>query len=225
MNLLALVNRTRDECGVSGPALSSTQNLTGESARIKNWVNAAWVDIQSAKEDWDFMRKSVVFNTVASKQFYTATEAGLDDFANWKRDSFRASSAGSDYRDEQLLNYMDYTTFRNLYMYGNMRHTTQRPVVVTVTPEKNLGFGAIPNGAWVINGEYYKAPAELSADTDVPPIPDRFHMAIVYRAMIYYASYEAAPEVLARGQSEFNRIMNRLEIDQQPTLVMGAPLA
>lgn len=225
MNFLALINRTREECGVSGPALTTAQNLTGEAARIKNWVNAAWVDIQTSKEDWLFMRDTVQFNTTAGKQFYTAAEAGLDSFGNWKRDSFRASTVGSDYRDEQLLNYMDWQTFRNLYQYSNMRHTQQRPVVVTVDPQKNLGFGAIPNHDYVIVGEYYKAPEELVDNTDTPNIPERFHPMIVYRAMIYYAGYEAAPEVLARGQQEFNRLMNRFEIDQLPTMVSGAALA
>lgn len=225
MNFLELINRTRDECGVSGPPLSTAQNLTGEAARIKNWVNAAWVDLQTAEEDWLFMRDTVEFNTTAGKQFYTAAEAGLDSFGNWKRDSFRASTVGNSYRDEQLLNYMEWSTFRNLYQYSNMRNTQQRPVVVTVDPQKQLGFGAIPNRDYVIVGEYYKAPESLSLDTDTPNIPERFQLMIVYKAMTYYAGYEAAPEVLARGQQEYNRLMNRLLIDQLPTMISGAPLA
>lgn len=225
MNFLQLVNRLRMECGVSGPSLVTLTGLTGEAARMKDWLNAAWVDIQTSKEDWSFLREAVVFETTASQQFYTAEETGIDDFANWKRDSFRASTVGSDYRDEQLLNYMEYTTFRNLYMYSNMRHTEQRPVVVTVDPQKRLGFGAIPSDQFVINGEYYKKPSELVLDTDTPGLPDRFHMMIVYRAMTSYAGYEAAPEVLSRGQAEFNRLMNQLVIDQLPTITLGAPLA
>ena len=50
-------------------------------------------------------------------------------------------------------------------------------------------------------------------------------MAIVYRAMMYYAGYEAAPEVYSRGELEFKRLMNRLEIDQITTPVSGPPLA
>lgn len=225
MNFLELINRTREECGVSGPSLSTAQNLTGEAARIKNWVNAAWIDLQTAEEDWLFLRETVEFSTESGKQFYTADEVGLDSFGNWKRDSFRASSAGADYRDEQLLNYMDWQTFRNLYQYSNMRHTQQRPVVVTVDPSKKLGFGAIPNSNYTIVGEYYKAPAALSADNDTLTIPDRFHMMVVYKAMTYYGGYEAATEVLARGQQEYNRLMNRLLIDQLPTMTNGASLA
>ena len=71
MNLLQLTNQTRVECGVSGPTLSSVQNLTGESARILAWVQQAWIDVQTSKEDWLFLRETFEFNTVASQWEYT----------------------------------------------------------------------------------------------------------------------------------------------------------
>lgn len=230
MNYLQLINRARVECGVSGAStpLTEVTALTGESYRIASWVNSAWVDIQTAKEDWQWMRDTVEFTLTTQQQFYTPTEAGVGStFANWKRDSWRASSVGQDYKDEQLLNYMDYTTFRNLYMYANMRNTYARPVVVTVDPDKRLGFGTKPDQPYVISGEYYVQPTEFSASTDAPPsvFPTRFHMMIVYRAMMFYGGYESAPEVYQRGEFEFKRLMNRLDIDQLPTLVSGPPLA
>lgn len=230
MNYLQLINRARVECGVSGAStpLPTAQNLTGESARIANWVNSAWVDIQTAKEDWQWMRDTFQFNTVTQQQIYTPTEANVGStFANWKRDSFRCSSVGQNYQDEQLMNYMEWTTFRNLYIYATMRTTYARPVVVTIDPDKNLGFGSIPNQPYVIVGEYYVKPTEFSSDSDAPPavFPDRFHLAIVYRAMMFYGGYEAAPEVYQRGEAEFKRLMNRIDIDQLPTLVSGPPLA
>ena len=228
MNFLQLINRTRVECGVSGAStpLPTAQGLTGESFRIANWVNSAWIDVQTAKEDWQWMREPVEFNTVTQQQTYTPTQAGVGTtFGNWKRDSFRCSSVGQNYGDEQLMNYMDWSTYRNLYQYSNMRRTYARPVVVSITPDKNLAFGSIPDQPYVITGEYYRSPIEFSADTDAPDIPDRFHLMIVYRAMMFYGGYEAAPEVFQRGESEFKRLMNRLDIDQLPTLVSGPPLA
>ena len=225
MNLLQLVNQTRVECGVSGPALTTAQSQVGESGRMVAWTQQAWIDIQTSKEDWLFLRMPFTFNLVASQWQYTAADAGLTDFGNWKRDSFRASSVGQDYKDEQLLNYMEWTTYRNLYRYANMRNTTARPVVVSITPEKDLAFGSKPDQAYVIDGEYYTQPASLVADADEPLIPARFQMAIVYRAMMYYAGYEAAPEVLSRGDFEYRRLYSRMEIDQLPTIISGPPLA
>ncbi|CAB4145629.1 hypothetical protein UFOVP474_24 [uncultured Caudovirales phage] len=225
MNLLQLVNQARVECGVSGPALTTAVGQTGESGRMVAWVVQAWTDIQTSKEDWLFMRESFDFNTTANVWEYSPTDAGLTDFGNWKRDSFRCASDLTLFRDEQLLNYMEWTTFRNLYRYANMRNTTARPVVVSIMPNKDLAFGSTPDGVYVIDGEYYTQPVTLAADADTPLLPTRFHMAIVYRSMMYYAGYEAAPEVMARGDFEYRRLYSRMEIDQLPTLISGPPLA
>lgn len=225
MNLLQLVNQARVECGVSGPALTTAQSQVGEAGRMVSWVQQAWIDLQTSKEDWLFMREPFQFNTVAGTWQYPASATGLTDFGNWKRDSFRCSTSGQSYRDEQLLNYMEWTTYRNLYQYANMRNTTARPVVVSITPQKDLAFGSIPDSDYVIVGEYYTQPVSLVEDTDSPLIPARFHMAIVYRTMMYYAGYEAAPEVLSRGDFEYRRLYSRMEIDQLPTLISGPPLA
>lgn len=230
MNYLQLINRTRVECGVSGAStpLTTAQGLTGEAARIAAWVATAWDDIQTSREDWQWMRVPVEFNLVTQQQVYTPAQAGVGaTLANWKRDSFRCSSVGQNYQDEQLMNWMDYNVFRNLYQYGRMRTTYARPVVVSIVPglTKNLAFGAIPDQPYVITGEHYTLPTTLTLDTDTPTCPDRFHMAIVYRAMMYYAGFEAASEVYQRGELEFKRLMNRLNIDQITTPVSGPPLA
>lgn len=228
MNYLQLVNRTRVECGVSGAStpLVTTAGLSGEAARIANWVNAAWVDIQSSREDWQWLREPLEFNTITQQSGYTPTEAGVGTtFGNWKLDSFRCSSVGQNYADEQLLNYMEWTTFRNLYQYGNMRTTYARPVVVTVMPDKSLAFGSTPDQPYVITGEYYQCPSEFASDNDTPAIPARFQLMIVYRAMMFYGGFEAAPEVYQRGEFEFKRLTNLLNIDQLPTMVSGPPLA
>lgn len=230
MDYLGFVNRTRVECGVSGSnaALTTLIGVSGENARIANWVRAAWNDVQTVKEDWDWKRRPFEFNTVTQQQTYTPAQTGVGvQFGNWKRDSFRCSLVGQNYADEQLLNFMEFTTFRNLYQYGNMRRTYARPVVVSITPgsSKNLAFGSIPDQPYVITGEYYAAPYDLVNDTDTLDIPTRFELLVVYRAMMYYGGYESAPEVYQRGELEFKRLMNRLNIDQLPTIVSGPPLA
>jgi hypothetical protein len=99
--------------------------------------------------------------------------------------------------------------------------------VVSIDPDKNLAFGSVPDQPYVIVGEYYIKPTEFAAVTDAPPatFPDRFHMLIVYRAMMYYGGYESASEVYQRGELEHKRLMSRMAIDQLPTLVSGPPLA
>jgi len=56
-------------------------------------------------------------------------------------------------------------------------------------------------------------------------MPERFHMAIVWRALMLYGGYEAASESYQRGQNEFTVLRSMLEVDQLPMIRMGGPLA
>ena len=93
-----------------------------------------------------------------------------------------------------------------------------------VTPTLSLPSALTFTGK-TITGEYQKLPSDLVEDNDVPEMPSHLHMAIVYKAMQFYGLYEAAPEVLSKGNTEFSRLMNQLEREQLPELYLGNPLA
>ncbi len=225
MNLLQLVNRTRVECGVSGPALATLVGVSGESARILGWVQQAWTELQTLKDDWQWMQSSFGFNlTPMGTTFTPGNDVGLADFGRWKLDSFRCSTDNT-YFDEQPLDYLEWQPFRDHFWYGTARSTFSRPTVFTVTPSKALSFGPAPDLDYYVNGEYFTAPTELALDADTPGIPAASHMLLVYAAMIFYAGYEAAPEVLARGDAGYKRLLGQLENDQLPTIISGPPLA
>lgn len=221
---LQLVTRLAQETGTVAP--TTVVGQTGERLRLVNWINAAWLDIQSAHEDWDFLRNSFSFNSVSQQATYTAAQAGVADYGLWKQDSFRISTTSSALKDEMLAPYMAYATWRDLYQYGNMRTTYARPVVITITPDKQIGLGPTPDATgYTIDGEYFRAPYEMSADTDVPTLPDKYYLAIVYRAMMLYGAYESASEVYTSGETEFKKLFARMEIDQIVAVSFGAPLA
>ena len=228
MNYLQLAQQLRQECGGSGTGPATTVAQTGENKRYCDWINAAWLDIQELHEDWDWMRTAFQFATTTQQQLYTPVQCGVTDLGVWARWSFRLSTTSMNYADEMLMSYMDFDTWRNLYAYGNMRTTYARPIVFTINPARSIGLGPIPDAAgYTVNGDYYHAPVTLTADADIPQMPAKYHMAIVYRAMTHYASYEAAPEVQARAETEYKRMFARLAIDQlaNASLIMGPPLA
>lgn len=235
MNFLQIVNLARSEAGVAGGDLTTLQGaLSAESARFKSWVSSAWVRIQSEHPDWDFLRFTQEFNTVANQASYTPQQAlatsdgtatGTVILGNWKRNSFRISTAGQSYQDEMLLGFMPWDQFRNLYQYGNMRSERSRPVVYSIDPQKNLWFGIIPNGAYTVVYEYFRTPITLSADADTPAMPDRFHELIAYKALRAYGIFMAAPEVIGRADDQISRISAELAADQLPVITSGPPLA
>jgi len=212
-----------------------------------NWVNDSWNEIQLENYTWDFMRPWIQFVTTAGQDNYTwqaifadpATVNQVTGLAlpvgsqllQWVKKSFRCSVTSIGYGSEQVVNHMPWDDFRNVYLYAQQRVTQNRPVIVAVAPDKSLWFGPVPDTAsgpgdsYTISCEVWLAPYALSADTDTPLMPSQFHMAIVYKTMLKYAGYEAAPEVLARGNEELQKMMNALYTDQQPIIHSGPPLA
>jgi hypothetical protein len=235
VNYLQLVNLARSEAGVAGGDLATLQSaLSAESTRFKNWVANEWIRIQSEHPDWEFLRFSGEFNTTANQANYTPQQAkatsdgtisGTPILGNWKRDSFRVSTAGQNYNDEMLLGFMPWWQYRNLYQYGNMRSARSRPVVFSIDPQKNLYFGIVPDGAYTIVYEFYRTPITLSADADTPAMPARFHELIAFRALRAYGIFMAAPEVIGRADDQISRIGAELAADQLQVITSGPPLA
>lgn len=228
MNYLQLVNRARQEGGVSGAALVSLGGtVSQETQRFKDWINEAWRELQVHCKDWDFMRSDFSFDTVAAQQTYVAASLStpLTSFRNWKRDTFRAYTASVGFGDEQILRFEPWDSFRNLYLYGSQRSTTGRPVLFSIKPDKSLVIGPVPDAVYTVNGEYFRQATDLTGDTDTPGITDEYHMLLVWRALRAYGLYESASEVVVRADGEIKRLMSKIENDQMPEVTSGPPLA
>ena len=48
-----------------------------------------------------------------------------------------------------------------------------------------------------------------------------FNGALVYQAMMQYGAYESAPEVYNRGEKEYDKLMQRLELQRLPDVRFG----
>lgn len=223
MNFLQLAQRTCNECGdIPTSQLTTVLNQTGELARVVNWVNAAWIDIQSMRGDWPWLRKSITpFATVNAQATYTAADAGVTDLNEWVRDSFRVYPTASGLAGEMQLDYMDYNDWRDYYQLGSMRTSLGMPQRVTVTPGNSLGFGSVPTGDYSIVGDYYSQPVGMVSDADVPGIPSQFHLAIVHRARMFFGVFTPAPEHYDGGKREFDLIMARLNRHLASEIRMG----
>jgi hypothetical protein len=228
MDFLSLVNMLREETGASGAELVSLGGtLSTSTRRQKNWINRAWRWIQSKHRTWLFMEKAFSFQTVAGTQTYTAATLStpITNLANWKRSTMRCYRTSIGVGDEQILPFLDWLTFRDLYMFSTQGQVQQRPVVFSIDPNKQIVLGPIPEDIYTIAGYYYKSPQTLVADSDEPDVDEEFHELVVYEAMRKYAMFEAAPEVLARANEEADELLAKLEMDYLPQITMGAALA
>lgn len=203
MNYLQLCQRACIECGVASgqaikTALPTVVGASGSLGRVVNWVNDAWVDIQEAHDDWDFMRSSnllgagVAFQTIAGQASYplgavitgdfggdfggdfsvaaSVGTVGIDPelFGKWDRETFRCFPTAVGFQGEMFLDDIPFDHWRNSYMFGAMRSVKTRPVVIAVGPDQSLNLGPPPNGLYTITGDYFVAPTSMAADTDIP---------------------------------------------------------
>jgi len=223
MNFLSIAQAVREMAGIPGTGPVTTLNQTGELKRVCNWVNQAWNEIQLHREDWEWMRKPFTFDTVAQQSTYdAATDVSLTDFAMWRDDSFRSYLTSAGVGNEIWLQQYEYNSFRDYYLLGARKITYSRPIAISISPSKDLVLGLAPDQVYTVSGEYYKTPQVLAADSDIPEMPARFHMAIVHKALIKYGMYEAANEVIQEHTVLYGTFLNKLEADQAPQITVGS---
>lgn len=212
----------RQEAGLSGTGPSAVTGQTGENKRIVDWVKSAWDEIQMYNPDWFWMRGSFSFSTIANDYDYTSSGAGITTrFANWDMGSIRLYQTSVD--DEMSLPAILYQDYRTAFLTG--LQTATRPVCCSVSPDNQLLLGDKPDGAYVVRGDYFKTPQALAADSDTPEMPEQYHMAIVWRALMKYARYDAAAEIYQDARENYRRIMIQLNNKQMPGIGHADPLA
>lgn len=237
MNRLQLAQRLALECGVSG-TLSTTIGQTGSLGRVVTWVDQGWNDLQTEHDDWNWMRSSnllgsgMSFTTVAGQASYPlGTGAGtcgipLTSFTKWDTETFRCYVTSAGTSNETFLDEIPFDTWRDSYMLGAMRTVQTRPVAVAIGPDQSICLGPPPNALYTITGDYFSAPSIMAADTDTPTgLPAPYHMLIVYKGMMMYAGYEAAPEVFQRGASGYALMLAQLENINLPDISFSGALA
>jgi hypothetical protein len=60
-------------------------------------------------------------------------------------------------------------------------------------------------------GDYYRKPEVLVNNTDIPRIPDEYHMVIVWRAVALWSASEENPSLYQTATANFNALMMKME--------------
>jgi len=189
-----------------------------------DWINSSYEDVQTARTNWMWMRKTFQFNTTANDADYTPAEAGIASrFSMWDVDSIRIYRTSVGISNEFSIPFLDFSNFRRIYQTGSQSPGT--PICFTIAPDLKLTLGPAPDDVHTVTGEYWQATQTLALNSDTPEMPDAYHMLIVWKALEHYGYYESAAEVIARAQKESRRLMNRLELNQLPDMVMARPLS
>lgn len=223
MTFLELCKRLRMESGMAGTGPVTVTGQTGEIGRVVDWVKSAYEDIQNLNASWNFLLQSFTFPTVAAKQDYSASDISITDLASWKADSDEDFTIYSSYSDESWLTLTDWSSFRQLYLFGSARSTTGRPSSLSVKPNRALWLYPIPNAVFTVTGQYYRKDY-LVADADEPLVPVDYQLAIVWKGLMYFAAYSAASDLYAHGDREYKNIIRKMRMTELPKITFGEPL-
>jgi len=219
---LEIAQKTRQACSVAGDGPVTVTGQINEYARLIEWILLADEEIQLKWADWGFLWGEGAFSTVASQGSYTLSDSAsmggsgnvIADFAKMAK-----YNPGSGKTGEKL--WIDGTLQLPYVPWSDYDHSaytaTGKPSAFTINPLGAITLLPTPDSVYAITFEYYKTPTAMTVDADVSAIPERFHRAIVARAMIYYGNYENAPEVKADGLERFSEAMDQLGTDQLPS--------
>jgi hypothetical protein len=222
MTFLELVQRAYSEGGLSGVGPQSVDNQSGLNKKLVNWVREAWIDIQAAYSSWKFLRKKETRTLTSGKREYAlVADLNLPNVRKWNEDLLFIREPDGSARSQ--LKLISFDEFEATYA----SFTSGKPSVFTVTPDYKIAFDATPSKAYVIDLNFWLTGERLAEDTDIPSIPEDYHMTIVWWALVHYGSHEGALQVTKDVKSFYDIAIRRLEADQLdiPHRIYSAPLA
>lgn len=152
--------------------------------RLKRWVNLAYTEVCES-DDWSFLR-----TTTTGTAPLSVTDLGsISNVRNSTLDQ------GLEYRDERDL----IDLFGDLTATGDARfyYMTSDTTIATYPADTTS----------TLKVTYYKIPTELSADSDTPLVPSRYHMAIVEYAVAHAYKDNDNPQAAQVARQEGDRLV------------------
>ena len=205
MNFLDLCQRLVQETGIADEGPATVTGQTGDMGRIVNWINDAWLKIQSIRADWNWAWSTGTSTLTAATNTVTLPATV---------ETIKRVSIGQGFL--QALDYNDFADNYRVIQNGD-------PSVYSIKPDGTLCFSSKPTENKTVSYESYATPAALVNNTDVPAMPERYHLLIVYEALRCYAQFDEAPELEKRAFLYYEEMLADLERDQLARI--GAPEA
>lgn len=225
MNLLGIAQRVKAESGRSiGTPLATVAGVTGSDALIVAACQDAYRDIQNMpRGKWKWMWLQALGTLGVDNMVYPAAALNAPTWSYWKpeSDDYRPSCFDpANAQTEWNLRFLDFDTFARRFLKG--AHQDGAPQYWTVDNAGAFNVGPKPSLAYTLRADYFTVPQELVLDTDIPKMPDRFHMLIVWNALISVAISDNAAEKIAKGENMGSPLLDALILDQGERLRITA---
>lgn len=193
MTFLEIAQTVRKLAGIQGSGPTSVVDATGVEAIIVQFVKDANTDLQSFRDDWDFMKASKTFTTVAGQREYTLTQIFTPSTPNIKtydKISFRLTDM------DGKIHVLPVDEYYEHFDLSTLNDTDRgRPGRVGISPARSVVLHKHPDNNYVVSFTYWRNPQTLSLNADVPWLPSAFHMLIAYKAMEKLGVHLSQPEI------------------------------
>jgi hypothetical protein len=228
VNFLSSAQRLHLELGRSGSGPTSITGASNSNLRLFYAIADAWREIQTDPMGWAWMRRDFDITLGAGLDTVAGVAAGLTDFGRWRKPDdwydLMAYDPTASPTQKWKVKYVERDKF--MRQYKDNPPAAAGPQYWTIGLSNELIFAPAADITYQIAGEYFIAPEELVADADTPSMPVQFHMAVVWKAMLQIAQFDAAPENVSRANDKYEEILSSLMLDQGPGLTINArPLA
>lgn len=226
MNFLQLAQRLHVEQGGAGNGPTAYSGADKTNLRKFYWIADAWLAIQNMDYGWKWMRRSGDGLVTGASMSYSGADLGLTGFGKFREPTddytvrcYDPSNTESVWR----LKWVPYDRFVTTFMDVEM--TAAAPQFWSISPLGALVIAPRPDGAYMLKTDYTIEPTVLDADEDVPDLPSKYHMILVWRALTDAGAFAAAPEVLSRASERYNEMESQLILDQgEPITITARPL-
>jgi hypothetical protein len=230
----------------AGP--STLLGVTGQYLELFNWVQMAYRDIQNDQPQWRWRTKQGVLSLANAQNVYTVSQitaqtggavvapgTDLGDYEDIDPLHFiDDNSYGLVYDstigvgNETYCHYFPYQDWRgwkdrNVLPVG-------KPTYFTKRPDSSLEFSPVPNIATFVFVTDYKTkldsfPASAAnlptsqSDAYSPLyLPTQYHEAIVWKALMYWATQRMNGAKYEVAKREYDRIMNKMYVQYLPEI-------
>ena len=221
MTYLQLCNKTRNLAGIAGPNITDVTNTSDQiDFLITEWIKDAWLEIQTDPN----LAGAFVYNsnhtitllTQTATNLYEASDFGLDDDISFVYERFFIEN-----NDTWLKLYKEELNQVNI----NVDVGTPSSVV----PLTQNSFYLLPTNKEQCNlkVDYLGVPQELTNNSDTPNVIQAVdQLLIVYKALLTYAYYDDAPELIQFAERQYketlNKVFRKYTIMSRPT--QGQPV-
>jgi len=243
MNYLALCQRFYRESGESFVKPDTVEGVSGYDALVVGWINQSWLAIQKdrrARGRWKWAWREWAMDIGPDardydKPWFTRHQTpggiwGQSRFGEfvWGDPGQSATVAIEVIAPESLTiepkdapgqaqPLVPQTWFD--MRRGSRVAASGRPRRFAELDNGKIRFDCVPDRIYTVRGEGWLGPWSLLRNTDEPDMPERFHMLIVYQALLDYGRWESAGEQYRAAEVAAARLWAEL-LQQQTSKVM-----